>query len=284
MSLVFEGSELQAHLIQEDKINVVVINKAGRRTNDVKASKLIGRAVENAVDGTSLILDAATAETMPAVKNVLSAGKSSEIIVEDIMVAEPGDPCPSCNNGSLAQLQAIEVGHAFHLGHRYSQPLAAVYKTQEGDKQVMVPFSMGCFGIGLSRILGAVVQMSRDADGIIWPESLAPYKVCIIPTFNIKRREQEEAPVMEAVERIYDSLQQEQQPGRSFADDVLIDDRWDLTFGQRIREAMLVGYPYVVVVGKGYVENGNVDLIVRAGNKKQTVPLTRVVDELAKDI
>lgn len=280
----YSGRNFSAQLVLEGKTHVVVVGKAHRKISDIKVGKLVVQASQAANGGSlAIILDTAVAESMPAAAKTLasSLGSSVPILVEDVLVAEAGDLCPTCTDGSqLQKLQGIEVGHAFHLGQRYSLPLAAAYKALDGSRQVMVPFSMGCFGIGVSRILGAVVQISHDKDGIIWPESLAPYKVCIIPTFNTKRREVEEQPVVEAAERMYDELEKAH-PSR-YAGEVVIDDRWDMTFGQRIREAMLVGYPYVVVLGQGYLRNGAADLITRCNNNKQQMAATEAASFLVQ--
>jgi len=273
MAELYPGSQLKAYVFRHGDVSVVVVNTASRRTNDVKAGKLLAEAAAGARGKVAFILDSATAEALPAVKSKLEAATSGSLVVDDVMVAEEGDACPSCSDGKLEKLQAIEVGHAFYLGHRYSLPLAAVYKAAEGEKQTMVPFSMGCFGIGVSRVLGAVVQISHDKDGIVWPESLSPYRVCIIPTFNMKRRGEEEKPILEAAERVYDSLEALVPAGSSRIGEIVIDDRWDMTFGQRIRDAMLVGYPHIVVLGKGVLKDGTADLIQRAGDQKRTMAL-----------
>ncbi|KAI9023303.1 prolyl-tRNA synthetase [Hyaloraphidium curvatum] len=281
---LYRGDGLSAEVLQDGDVHVVCVVAAGRKANETKATKVLRK-----VNGrkAALILDSTVSELLPdlegeaalnvALENGLPSGRGLEILVEDILTAEEGDGCLACVQGaSLQKVQAIEVGHTFYLGERYSLPLSAGYKAQEGNQQAMVPFAMGCFGIGLSRVLGAVVQISHDVEGIIWPESLAPYRVCIVPTFNLKRRAAEEPPVLAAASALYDSLDAFL---GTIARDVVLDDRWDtMSFGQRIKEATLVGYPFVVVIGQGFLANGKVDIIRRKTNEKTQMTPEQVVD------
>ena len=126
----------------------------------------------------------------------------------DLRMATADDPCPRCD-GSLELARGIEVGHVFKLGTKYSTALSAEYLDENEDKH---PMLMGCYGIGINRIVAATAETSYDDNGLIWPLSIAPYQVLVIP-LNIGDEE-----VMAAAESIYEQL-------GSNGVDVLMDDR-----------------------------------------------------------
>ncbi|EZA58173.1 hypothetical protein DMN91_011709 [Ooceraea biroi] len=142
--------------------------------------------------------------------------------------------CPECK-GELRQYNSAEVGHMFLLSTKYSQPLKAVFAKQHEVK----PMVMGCFGLGLSRILTLVVDMLSANDEIRWPVKLAPYTACIIsPKIGSK---EEGGSVY--VEQLFKSLEK-------CGIDAILDDRTKLTIGKRMKLARVIGYPYVIVIGK----------------------------------
>ncbi len=155
-------------------------------------------------------------------------------------VAE-GDPCPRCNEGVLDFHRGIEVGHVFKLGTKYSEKLGAVYLDPTGKEQVMV---MGCYGIGVSRILSALVEQNHDEHGLIWPLSIAPFHVHVIPV-SVKDTQQ-----MEIAEKIYHDLLNK-------GVDVLFDDR-DERPGVKFKDSDLMGIPIRIVIGKHATE-GNIE-------------------------
>lgn len=169
----------------------------------------------------------------------------------DIRNVIDGDPCPRCSQGDLQFIKGIEVGHVFKLGTKYSEELNARYLDSDGREQ---PFIMGCYGIGVSRILSAIVEQHHDNRGMIWPAAIAPFQVHIIP-ISIKDQAQ-----MQMAEELYDTLSEN-------GIEVLVDDR-DERAGVKFNDSDLIGIPIRIVVGK-YAENGNVEFIERKGNEKK---------------
>ena len=159
--------------------------------------------------------------------------------------AQEGDRCPNCRDGKLKLQQAVEIGHTFHLGTRYSVPLKA-HVLDANNRQV--PIEMGCHGIGVSRLIGAVASLLADTKGLNWPLAISPFDAMIIPSSNIEPMD---------VVSVYDKLatiQPGRQPdvtGPRTGIDVAIDDR-DRAIGWKLKDADLVGYPFIVVMGKGW--------------------------------
>ncbi|KAJ3331025.1 hypothetical protein HDU91_003432, partial [Kappamyces sp. JEL0680] len=161
----------------------------------------------------------------------------------DLIDAQHGDSCPSCLDGTLRKKTAIEVAHTFYLGKKYSVPLDAAFKTARGQQE---HFEMGCYGIGVSRLIAAVAEASRDADGLVWPRSIAPYSAVVVPALS------KSTGAAQSLERVQDLLAQ---TGAVDATQVVLDDR-DVSFGFKMKDALLVGYPTIVVAGKRFLEEG----------------------------
>lgn len=138
----------------------------------------------------------------------------------------PG-PCPECAQGQLQSKRGLEIGHTFILGTRYSAALGATFKNAAGDN---VPMEMGCYGIGVSRLMAAVVECSHDAAGIRWPRVLSPFSAYVLSASD-------EEP------RLVDGV-----PQRLLAD-ALIDNRPNMSFSRKFKDALLSGIPDIVVVG-----------------------------------
>jgi prolyl-tRNA synthetase len=178
---------------------------------------------------------------------------------EDVTQVREGDPCPVCG-GTLILSRGVVLGHTYQLGTRYSKPLKATFVDEDGTEQ---PFQMGCYGIGVDRIVAAAAEQFNDEAGLKWPKVLAPYQVVVIPT------NMDQPAVVEAGERLYGELQQ-----HDFA--VVIDDR-EVTAGVKFADADLIGYPLQVVVGKRGIESGSVDLKLRASGERSSA----LIDEAA---
>lgn len=163
-----------------------------------------------------------------------------------------GDTCPRCE-GTLKFYRGIEVGHVFKLGTKYSDKLGAKYLDANGKEQVMI---MGCYGIGVSRVLSAIVEQCSDENGIIWPMSVAPFHVHLIPVSA-----KDEAQVKVA-EDLYNRL-------RENGVEVLLDDR-DERPGVKFKDSDLIGIPVRVTVGKGAVE-GRVEYKERKHNEQHDI-------------
>jgi len=177
----------------------------------------------------------------------------------DLALVVPGDGCPRCG-GALRIDRGIEVGHVFQLGTKYSEALDARYTDAAGDQHPMV---MGCYGIGVSRVLAAVVEEHHDEAGLAWPEALAPYDVHLVV---VPGRGEQAAAVTAEAERVYERLRAE---GR----EVLFDDR-DVSPGVKFADADLLGVPVQLVVGAKGVARGVIERKIRTTGERDEVPLT----------
>jgi prolyl-tRNA synthetase len=182
--------------------------------------------------------------------------------VADLRMAGDGDPCPECGMPMEAS-HGIEVGHVFQLGTKYSKSLGATFLDQDGREK---PYIMGCYGIGLNRIAAAIVESFSDDDGIVWPPSIAPYQVAILP---LKVGNEE---IMRASESAHDALDEA-------GIDVILDDR-DESPGSKFKDADLIGFPLKVVVGRGYEKNGTLELQVRTDGSQKDVKPENLVEEV----
>ena len=166
----------------------------------------------------------------------------------DLRVVRAGEPCANCGQ-PLKIRRAIEVGHVFKLGTKYSQALGALFLDASGKQQ---PAIMGSYGIGVTRTLQAVLEQCNDKDGIIWPLSVAPYAVCITPLSVAPA-----SPVMALAEKIYAEL-----VGRGV--EVILDDR-DERPGVKFKDSELIGFPLRIGIGEKSLAKGEVELKPRAG-------------------
>ncbi|KAK5114826.1 hypothetical protein LTR62_001983 [Meristemomyces frigidus] len=179
--------------------------------------------------------------------------------------AREGDSCPGCATGTLVPHKAVEIGHTFHLGTRYSEPLD-LRVTGVQNKQSLV--HMGCHGIGVSRLIGAAAALLSDSRGLNWPLAIAPFGVLVIRAG---------ATSAEDAEGIYDCLNAAQS-----GTDTVIDDRADLPVGWKLNDADLIGYPFIVVVGKAWVERKAVELQCRRLGVKEEVSEADLLGRLAE--
>jgi prolyl-tRNA synthetase len=166
----------------------------------------------------------------------------------ELRTARAGEGCPSCDKQLKVQ-RAIEVGHVFKLGTKYSEALDALFLDESGKQQ---PAIMGCYGIGVTRTLQAVIEQSHDENGIVWPVSVAPYTVCITPLSVAP-----ESEVMKLAERIYAEL-------TARGVDVILDDRNERP-GVKFKDSELVGFPLRIGIGEKSLARGEVELKERAG-------------------
>ena len=186
---------------------------------------------------------------------------------EDLVQIRDGDVCPN-DGGALHVGRSIVVGHVYQLGTRYSGPLGATYLDENGTQR---PYQMGCYGIGITRIMAAAAEQYHDDAGLRWPRVLAPFEVAVIMA------NQDDAEVTAAAERIYEAL-------RTGGVEAVLDDRDDRA-GVKFADADLIGYPVQVTVGKRGLAAGTVDLKLRATGERSTATLDgavpAVVDLLA---
>jgi prolyl-tRNA synthetase len=173
----------------------------------------------------------------------------------DLRNAGQSDPCPKCGT-PLALRHAIEVGHVFKLGTKYSSALDAKFLDAQEQQHTII---MACYGIGVNRIIAGLCETSHDADGIIWPLALAPYEVILTP-INVR-----EADVMQATNELYDALTQA-------GADVLLDDR-DQRPGVKFKDADLIGIPLRIVIGGRTLKDAQLEIKWRWEPQAQMIPL-----------
>jgi len=180
----------------------------------------------------------------------------------DLRSVGSGDGCPRCDEGMLEVFKAMEIGHIFKLGTKYSASMGATVLTEQGKP---VPIVMGSYGIGVERILTAAIEQHHDSDGIIWPKTLAPFDVVVTIT-NTK-----DAALTAAAEKLYKDLQRA-------GLDTLLDDR-DERAGVKFKDADLIGIPYRITLGKKVVD-GVVELFERQTKTSEDVKLSEVVSRV----
>lgn len=181
----------------------------------------------------------------------------------DLRNIAEGDPCPRCG-GTIAFAKGIEVGHVFKLGTKYSEAMGATFLDEEGRERPMI---MGCYGIGVTRVVAAIIEQHHDENGIIWPVSVAPFAVHVVPV-NWKDEAQRAA-----AERLYAAF-------NAAGIEALLDDR-DERAGVKFKDADLIGLPLRVTVG-GKVADGLVELKVRATGEQEDVPLDEAVERVRR--
>jgi prolyl-tRNA synthetase len=180
-------------------------------------------------------------------------------LVADIRLAVSGDPCPKCQ-GKLEEIRGIEVGHIFKLGTEYSEKMRAYFQDEDGS---LKPFVMGCYGLGVSRLVSAVAEIYHDEDGLCWPVSVAPFDLIIILVNS------QDDVQRETADKIYAQLSQRMS--------VLYDDREESP-GVKFKDADLIGIPIQIVVGRKAREN-KVELRVRRTREKEDVAIEEVEEK-----
>lgn len=188
----------------------------------------------------------------------------------DLTRIQTGDPCPLCEDGTLTVQRAVEVGHTFHLGARYSEPMNAtvVLPTQNASGSMapsgQVAMQMGCHGIGVSRLIGAIASLLSDNRGLNWPRVVSPFECVIIPS-----RGTEEDAV-----GVYDTLQ-----GVSRTDvdiDAILDDRPIKDLGWKLHDADLIGYPVILILGRAWKKDRRVEVQCRRLHVKEDVKIDKL--------
>ncbi|BAO45287.1 proline--tRNA ligase [Thiolapillus brandeum] len=183
--------------------------------------------------------------------------------VADLRNVVEGDPSPD-GKGRLTIARGIEVGHIFQLGTKYSQALGATVLDENGKAVTM---TMGCYGIGVSRVVGAAIEQHHDDKGIVWPMSITPFQVSLLP-MQMKKSEK----VRETVEKLYQDLQQA-------GIEVLFDDR-DQRPGVMFADHELMGIPLRIVVGERSLDKGEVEFRARSAGKNEMIPLDNIVSHI----
>jgi len=186
---------------------------------------------------------------------ILYCDKCDYCVNLEIATSKEGEYCPSCKKQALKRARASEAGNVFDLGQKYTRDFELTFQAEDGSK--MNPF-MGCYGIGISRNMGIIVEKHNDAKGIVWPESVAPFKVHLVGL------DLQDESVKKRVEELYEIL------NSKYRIPVLYDDRQDTRAGQKFADADLIGIPYRVVISK---KTGN-----KIEIKKRTESAPKLID------
>jgi prolyl-tRNA synthetase len=281
-------------IVQADGVLHAVLLRGDHELNEIKLKKRLGASevtlaheglVQQATGApvgfagpvgalkvASIVADHAVAGLVDAVTGANEADTHLTGVVEgrdfqvsgwhDLRMAVEGDPCPRCS-GALRTFNGIEVGHVFFLGTRYSDAMKASYLDEAGQEKSMV---MGCYGIGVTRIMAAAIEQNHDENGIVWPAGIAPFHVHVLPLqMNVPE-------VVAAAEQVYKALQ-------DAGLEVLLDDR-DERAGSKFKDADLLGLPWRIAVGARGVKEGTVELKARRGGEVRNVALDAVVAEV----
>jgi prolyl-tRNA synthetase len=185
----------------------------------------------------------------------------------DYRAAAAGDACARCDKGHLKAYRGIEVGQVFFLGTKYSKPMGVTFLDAEGKD---TPAEMGCYGIGVTRIVAAAIEQSHDKDGIVWPVPLAPYEVAVLDL------QQDDPAVVSTATRIYDEL-------TAAGIEVLYDDRNERA-GVKFKDADLIGLPFRIAVGKKGLAEGVVEVKRRNGTEVRKMKIDEVVRAVAAEV
>lgn len=185
----------------------------------------------------------------------------------DLRLAVTGDSCPRCEEGKLEAHRGIEVGQVFYLGTKYSETMGATYLDAEGRERAI---EMGCYGIGISRMVAAAVEQNHDAHGIVWPFSIAPFEVLLLPINYSDER------IRAATDGLYKELQ-----ARGI--DVLVDDR-DERPGVKFKDGDLVGIPLRVTIGAKGLDKNIFELRRRSDGKVEEITTPQAADRIQQII
>ena len=289
------GTRKSLALVAEDGTSVVAIVPGDHELNEIKAGKLFGayhlmsdEELELAglhkgfigpvglPEGVRLVCDESLRESVSWTCGAnevdyhftgAKPGRDFEVDEwADLVSVKEGDPCPHCG-APLKSARGIEISQVFQLGTKYSESMGATFADEDGVER---PFLMGCYGIGVSRTLAAVVEQHNDEHGICWPVCVAPYEVEVVP---LAVNDDVVTPV---AEKLVDEL--------SVADlEVLLDDRKERP-GVKFADADLIGIPYQVILGKRGVANGMAEVKVRETGERFDVPLDEVAAWLSERV
>jgi prolyl-tRNA synthetase len=185
--------------------------------------------------------------------------------IEDIRTVVEGDPSPD-GKGILTIARGIEVGHIFQLGDKYSKSMHASVTNEAGKNQIMI---MGCYGIGISRVVAAAIEQGHDEKGIIWPNELAPFQVALCP-MNMHKSDR----LQVTAEKIYQDLQ-------DAGIEVLFDDR-KVRAGFMFSDMELIGIPHRIVIGDRGLDKGTAEYRARTAHENQDIPLAEIVEFIKK--
>lgn len=199
---------------------------------------------------------------------------SSQIDGEPMQLTStlPGDKCSECGTGQVAIHRAVEMGHTFYLGTRYSKPLDATVVNKDDQR---VTIQMGCHGIGVSRLVGTIASILADTKGLNWPASIAPYQAVIVPG---KGNDEDAEKLYEA---LYGPAHDAAKPKNGESLDLVLDDR-NKAMGWKLNDADLVGYPLIIVLGRSWKKERKVEVQCRRLGVKEEVHESDLAATIAK--
>lgn len=272
-----QTSEVDVTTLTHPKGVAIAVYPKGRELND---AALPWPAAPASGEIAAVVVDRCCNLDDDAVRRIASEhggnAANAEIIRRDIRLAVAGDGCPACDQGKLSSHRAIEIGHTFLLGSRYTQALG--YDVTVDGKRA--PIQMGCYGIGVTRILGALAQRAstlykerqsggKGRAGFIWPASVAPYGAAVVPAAPLSPEKMQAADKL--CEALQHGIQVEGSDVQVAPGDVVLDDR-DGSLGARLFDADLLGYPIVCILGRHWERTGQVE-VRRAGHAPAYVAL-----------
>jgi prolyl-tRNA synthetase len=274
---------------------VAVMVRGDREVNEVKVKNAVGGAIEFEMADAEAVYAATSAAVgfagpvgikvdyllvdneVASMSNIIvganhtgyhyensNYGRDFSGTVGDFRKVIEGDKCPKCGE-PLTIARGIEVGHIFKLGTKYSEAMGATFIDENGESN---PLIMGCYGIGINRTMASVIEQNNDENGIVWPLSVAPFKVTVIPV-AIKDADQ-----MKVANELYESL-------RSLGIDVLIDDR-DERAGVKFKDADLIGIPMRITVGKK-INEGLVEFKLRSSQDIELISIDTITDRVKEE-
>lgn len=194
---------------------------------------------------------------------IFVCGKCRVALNKEIAGETPA--CPQCGNKDLKENKSIEVGNIFSLKTKFSEPFDLNFTDENGQEKLML---MGCYGIGVGRLMGTIVEISNDTNGIIWPEAVAPYKVHII---GLKGKTEKS---LQLARNLYDKMIKN-------GIEVLFDDRDDIRAGEKFADADLIGIPYRVIVSEKTAENDSAEIKKRDSAKSEVLPISDIIKRIA---
>ncbi|MBI2625090.1 MAG: prolyl-tRNA synthetase [Candidatus Nealsonbacteria bacterium] len=191
--------------------------------------------------------------------------RNCSLAINKEIIEGEGNACFKCKSKNLEQKKAIELGNIFKLNDRFSKAFDFYFKDVKGQKKIVF---MGCYGIGLGRLMGAIAEINNDKNGIIWPKEVAPFLVHLIPIEASKK-------VIKAADNLYDDLQNQ-------GIEVLYDDRYGKGAGEKLVEADLLGIPYRMVVSEKTLKQNSIEFKERGTEKMRLIKISNVKVQMSK--
>ncbi len=249
-----------------------LLEMADEQTVQTVSGAAVGFAGPVGMQGVKIVAD----KTVARMKNFVTGANKTDYhlmnvnyerdfhpdLVADITVAASGDRCIQCGR-ELTEYRGIEVGQIFKLGKKYSDKMNATFADENGNE---VPFTMGCYGIGITRTVAAAIEQNHDENGIIWPRSLAPYQVLITPVALNDEK------IVSVAEQIYSGLREKNV-------DVLLDDR-DERPGVKFKDADLIGIPLRITIGSRGIKQGTVEIRARRSGEMVEAPIEGAIERI----